>query len=50
MLETSQLFSHSRYPSATDVACNVGGAALGIAAFRFLATYRAREPVQTGAD
>jgi glycopeptide antibiotics resistance protein len=27
--EWTQLYSHSRFPSATDVACNVIGAALG---------------------
>jgi hypothetical protein len=29
--ETSQSYSHSRFPSATDVAANTGGAALGCA-------------------
>lgn len=29
--ETSQLYSHSRFPSATDLACNVAGAALAAA-------------------
>jgi VanZ family protein len=26
--EASQLYSHGRFPSATDVVCNTGGAAL----------------------
>lgn len=30
--ETSQLYSHSRFPSATDLTCNVVGAALAAAA------------------
>lgn len=29
--ETSQLYSHSRFPSATDLTCNVVGAALAAA-------------------
>jgi glycopeptide antibiotics resistance protein len=29
ILETSQLFSVTRYPSATDLACDIAGAAAG---------------------
>jgi len=31
-VETTQLYSHSRFPSSTDIACDVIGAAIGIAA------------------
>jgi glycopeptide antibiotics resistance protein len=29
-IETTQLYSHSRFPSSTDIACDVIGAAIGI--------------------
>lgn len=34
--EWSQVYSHNRFPSATDVVCNVCGAALGAALVRHL--------------
>jgi glycopeptide antibiotics resistance protein len=40
--ETVQVFAHSRFPSATDVACNVGGAILGALVTRQLMHRNAR--------
>lgn len=33
LCEWAQVYSHGRFPSATDVTCNVGGAALASAAY-----------------
>lgn len=44
-METIQDFSHSRFPAATDVVCNVSGALLGV----FVASGRVRlQPDATG--
>ena len=35
-METTQLFSHSRFPSTTDIICDVVGAAAGVALSRLI--------------
>jgi glycopeptide antibiotics resistance protein len=46
--ETSQLFSHGRFPSSTDLVCNVIGAALGAWAIARARPARMRQAGPTG--
>jgi glycopeptide antibiotics resistance protein len=47
--EATQIFSHGRFPSATDVVTNVAGAALGVGIARWRAAVD-RRPTANGAD
>jgi glycopeptide antibiotics resistance protein len=44
-VEAFQVYSHTRFPSATDVACNVFGAALGAVVTRGLRHLRRQTPL-----